>query len=386
MGGIYVHIPFCKQACTYCDFHFSTTIKNKRPFLTALKNEIERRKDYFLSLPENKNEKITTIYLGGGTPSLLVHSELMDIFELLYKHFEIDSNAEITLEANPDDLTKEKTSELKHSPVNRLSIGIQSFYEEDLLLMNRAHNGAEALQAVKYAQDNGFTNISIDLIYGSPSLSHLRWENNLKTAFELNVKHISAYCLTVEPKTVLAKLIERGKIIPVDEQHSSEQFEIMLKGMKNNDFQQYEISNFCKDQYYSKHNSNYWLKEKYLGLGPSAHSYDGLSRQWNKANTALYIHTLDKHASKEEAMLVEKEILTLNQRYNEYVLTSLRTMWGTDLSYIHEQFGQSFYAHFLKESAPYNILKQLVQEKNKMFLTDQGKLFADKIASDLFKI
>ena len=386
MGGIYIHIPFCKQACIYCDFHFSTTMKNKPSFLKALRNEIIRRKDFFLNPSENKHEKINTIYLGGGTPSLLAHSELMDIFEWLYKHFEIDPDAEITLEANPDDLTKQKANELKHSPVNRLSIGIQSFYDEDLLLMNRAHNAKEALKAVGYAQDNGLTNISIDLIYGSPSLTHVRWESNLRTAFQLNVKHISAYCLTVEPKTALTKLIATGKVKPVDEQHSSEQFELMLKEMKENDFQQYEISNFCRDEFYSKHNSNYWLKEKYLGLGPSAHSYDGHSRQWNKANNALYIQSLENISNKEVGRLVEKEQLTINQRYNEYVLTSLRTMWGTDLTYIREQFGESFHAHFLRESTPYNNLKQLVQDKNKILLTDQGKLFADKIASDLFKI
>jgi oxygen-independent coproporphyrinogen-3 oxidase len=386
MAGIYIHIPFCKQACHYCDFHFSTSLKNKEAFLKALKTEIHLKKDFFLNEATGTKDQINTIYLGGGTPSILSISELMDIFELLYKQFEIDADAEITLEANPDDLTKEKTKALRNTPVNRLSIGIQSFYDEDLQLMNRAHNAQEALKIIGLAHDNDFHNISIDLIYGMPGLTHQRWENNLRTAFDMDVKHISAYCLTVEPKTALAKFIATGKIKNVDEQHSSEQFEILLKEMSAHHFQQYEISNFCKDEFYSRHNSNYWLKEKYLGLGPSAHSYNGIARQWNVSNNAKYIHALEKKkgADQEASPLFEQEILTIQQRYNEYILTSLRTIWGSDLLQLRKQFGLDFWEHCMKEAAPYLISKQLIQQNDKLFLTDTGKLFADKIASDLF--
>lgn len=385
MAGIYIHIPFCKQACHYCDFHFSTSLKNKSPFLKALIQEISLRKNFFISVNAEKN-RINTIYFGGGTPSMMDVSELMYVFDALYKHFEIDKHAEITLEANPDDLTIQKTRELKNTPINRLSIGIQSFYDEDLQLMNRAHNAKEALSVVKNAQDNDFSNISIDLIYGIPSLTHAKWEKNLRTSFELDVKHISAYCLTVESKTALEKLIATGKIKNVDEQHSSEQFEIMLAEMRHNNFQQYEISNFCKDGFYSRHNSNYWLKESYLGLGPSAHSYDGETRQWNVSNNAKYIQALENNGLNIENILFERESLTINQRYNEYVLTSLRTIWGTDLNYIKNQFGENFLAHCLKEAQPYFVLNQLEQKNDSLFLTNAGKLFADKISSDLFSV
>ena len=373
MSGIYIHIPFCRQACNYCDFHFSTTLKNKDAFLNALKKEIEMQKQYL------DGNKISTIYFGGGTPSLLSESELMSLFELLHKHFDIDDAAEITLEANPDDLTKEKIKQLKATPVNRLSIGIQSFYDDDLKLMNRAHTSGEALYVVKAAQDSGFENITIDLIYGITSLSHLRWKSNLQTAFDLQVKHISAYCLTVEPKTALAHQIKTGQLNKLDEQQGAEQFEIMLEEMNKNNFIQYEISNFCKDEFYSKHNSNYWLKENYLGLGPSAHSFNGSSRQWNVSNNALYIQAIEKGE-----LSFEKEELTAGQRYNEYILTSLRTMWGTDLNYIEKEFGKEYLTDCLAEAAIYIEENKILLEKNKLILSDKGKLFADKIASDLF--
>jgi oxygen-independent coproporphyrinogen-3 oxidase len=385
MAGIYIHIPFCKQACHYCDFHFSTSLKNKNAFLKALKKEINLNKDFFLSAEGDTRDRINTIYFGGGTPSILSIPELMEILDLLYKQFEIDKDAEITLEANPDDLTKEKIKALKTTPVNRLSIGIQSFYDDDLKLMNRAHNALEAMKIVGLAQDHDFHNISIDLIYGIPTLTHPKWEKNLRTAFDMDVKHISAYCLTVEPGTALAKFVATGKIKNVDEQHSSEQFEMLLQETKANNFQQYEISNFCKDEFYSRHNSNYWLKEKYLGLGPSAHSYNGIVRQWNVSNNVKYIQALEKMTDLKQASLFEQEMLTTPQRYNEYILTSLRTMWGSDLLYLKKQFGNDFLEHCLKEAAPYFLSKQLTQQDSKLFLTDAGKLFADKIASDLFR-
>jgi oxygen-independent coproporphyrinogen-3 oxidase len=374
MAGIYIHIPFCKQACNYCDFHFSTSLKNKEAFLAALKKEVELQKDYL------GTKNISTIYLGGGTPSILNQVELMQIFDTIDKHFEISKDAEITLEANPDDLTKNKIKELKNTPINRFSIGIQSFYDEDLKLMNRAHNSQEAISAVKGAQDAGFENITIDLIYGIPNLTEHRWRNNLQNAFLLDVKHISAYCLTVEPKTALAHQIKTKQIKNIDEQQSSEHFEIMLEAMNQNGFIQYEISNFCKDNYFSKHNSNYWLKEKYLGLGPSAHSYNGNTRQWNIANNALYIKGID-----ENKLNFELEELTNSQRYNEYILTSLRTIWGTSLDNISSAYGKDYQTYCLKEVEKYILSEDVKIESNKLILTNKGKLIADKIASDLFK-
>lgn len=376
MAGIYIHIPFCKQACNYCDFHFSTSLMNKDAFMKALFKEIEIQKNYFPSSTE-----VSTVYLGGGTPSLLSKFDLLDIINAVKLNFNILPNAEITLEANPDDLTSEKIKELKESPINRLSIGIQSFYDEDLRFMNRAHSATEALNAVKLAQDNGFENITIDLIYGTPTLTHHKWRNNLQIAFALNIKHISAYCLTVEPKTMLAHQIKTGITKNVDEQQSAEQFEILVDAMHVNDFVQYEISNFCKDGFYSKHNSNYWLKENYLGLGPSAHSYNGRSRQWNISNNALYIKSLENGE-----LNFEKEELTKEQRYNEYILTSLRTIWGADLTIIEQQFGKEYLNHCLSEADKYIRSESILNEENKLFLTDKGKLFADKISSELFKI
>jgi len=386
MAGIYIHIPFCKQACHYCDFHFSTSLKNKDSFLKALKKEIVLQKAY-LSPSDHpqilsgwKGEKeVKSVYFGGGTPSLLSQIDLMDIFETLNKHFEISPDAEITLEANPDDLTSKKIKELSDTPVNRLSIGIQSFFDEDLKLMNRAHNPQEALYAVKASQDKGFENITIDLIYGIPMLTNEKWKHNLHTAFDLEVKHISSYCLTVESKTALAHLVKQGKIKNVDEQQSADQFEIMLDEMRKNNFIQYEISNFCKSNFFSLHNSNYWLKEHYLGLGPSAHSYNGSSRQWNISNNALYIQSIEKNK-----LPFEEEILTVSQHYNEYVLTTLRTMWGTDLEYIEERFGKDYLHYCNNEAEKYILSKEIKMEANKLFLTDKGKLFADKIASNLF--
>ncbi|MDQ3046523.1 MAG: radical SAM family heme chaperone HemW [Bacteroidota bacterium] len=380
MAGIYIHIPFCKQACHYCDFHFSTSLQHKDDFLKALKKEITLRKLYLFP------ETVNTIYFGGGTPSLLSKKELNEILDALYAEYSIASDAEITLEANPDDLTNEKLIELKDTRINRLSIGIQSFYDEDLKLMNRAHNALEAREAVSLAKLNGFNNISIDLIYGIPTLSHHKWRNALQIAFAMDVNHISAYCLTVEPKTALAHQVSSGKVKDVDEQHSAEQFEMLLEAMHKNEFVQYEISNFCKNGAYSRHNSNYWRKAKYLGLGPSAHSYNGFSRQWNVSNNSLYIKSLEKGE-----LNFEKEDLTTDQRYNEYILTTLRTIWGTDLRYIEKHFGEKFKSYCLNEAESHLINGSVVKEKpgdagssEHLFLSDKGKLLADKIASDLF--
>jgi len=312
---------------------------------------------------------------------LLSKNELNEIFDCLKSNFQINEDAEITLEANPDDLTEEKIKELKDTPVNRLSIGIQSFYDEDLKLMNRTHSAEESIKAVKFAQEYGFDNITIDLIYGIPGLTDHRWRNNLQIAFALNVNHISAYCLTVEPKTALAHQIKTGLVKNVDEQHGSEQFEIMLDAMHQNDFVQYEISNFCRNGAFSKHNSNYWKKENYLGLGPSAHSFNGATRQWNISNNALYIQSIEKGE-----LNFEKEILSKDQRYNEYIMTSLRTIWGLDLNYLEQNFGKEYLEYCLKEAEHYIKTENVLNEENKLYLSDKGKLIADKIASDLFKI
>lgn len=376
MAGIYIHIPFCKQACHYCDFHFSTSLKNKDSLLSALKKEIELQKNYFSA---TENAKTNTIYFGGGTPSLLSQTELMGIIDKLYNTFDISNDAEITLEANPDDLTIKKIKELKTSPVNRFSIGIQSFFDEDLKLMNRAHNTQEALTAVKASQDMGFENITIDLIYGIPTLTNENWKYNLQQAFNLDVKHISSYCLTIEEKTAFAHFVKEGKMKNIDENKSADQFEIMLEEMKKNNFIQYEISNFCKDNFFSKHNSNYWKKQHYLGLGPSAHSYDGSSRQWNISNNALYIKSLE-----EGKLNFEKEVLSTTEQYNDYILTSLRTMWGADLGYIQVKMGNDYITHCLSEAESFIARGDMYKENNHLFLTDKGKLFADRIASTLF--
>ncbi len=374
MSGIYIHIPFCLQACSYCDFYFSTSLQHKEAFLLALAKEIKMRKNYL-----EEKDLVESIYFGGGTPSLLSENELQHIFDILYATFNISNKAEITLEANPEDLTKEKIRSLKGSPINRFSIGIQSFFEEDLKFMNRAHTSERAKSAVKGSQDAGFENITIDLIYGTPTLTHENWKSNLQQAFDLQVKHISAYCLTVEEKTALHKSILVGKVKNVDEEKSAAQFEILLKAMKNEGFIHYEISNFCKNNFFSLHNSNYWKRKKYLGLGPSAHSFNGSSRQWNVRNNSLYINALEKGS-----LNFEKEIITTAQNYNEYIMTGLRTMWGVSLRAIENDFGKEFLSFCKKEAKGYLSSFHLLEKENHFYLSESGKLLADKIASDLF--
>lgn len=375
MPGIYIHIPFCKQACHYCDFHFSTSLKNKDAFVDALLLEIELRKDFF-----NTNSKpvIDTIYFGGGTPSLLSRDDLFRIFNQIAKHFSVAPHAEITLEANPDDITLQKLRELKQTPVNRLSIGVQSFRDEHLKYMNRAHNAFQGITSIIQSQEAGFENITIDLIYGFPELSNEQWQKNLDTACSLNLPHISSYCMTVEPKTAMDSFIKKGTQKPMNEEQAAVQFEMLVNTLKANGYEQYEISNFCKSNRYSKHNSNYWKGEKYLGLGPSAHSYNEETRQWNVANNAVYIKEIQ--AGK---IPFESETLTMEQRYNEYILTTLRTVWGSDLNHL-ELLGKSFLDHCMNESKVYENSGDLIQKDNHLYLTEKGKLLADRIASDLF--
>lgn len=375
MAGIYIHIPFCRQACHYCDFHFSTSLKLKDAFLDALKKEVASRKDYL----EKADLPVKTLYFGGGTPSLLTAEELTSIIDTVNDHFPIDSDAEITLEANPDDLTEEKVRDLKRTPINRFSIGIQSFFDDDLKFMNRAHNSEEALQSIRRVQDAGFKNITIDLIYGIPGASHARWKENLDITFSLNTPHVSAYCLTVEEKTALAQMVRTRKAPNVDDQHSSEQFIILIEEMKKQGYIHYEISNFCKDGFYSRHNSSYWKGAKYLGLGPSAHSFNGLARQWNISNNSVYISSIN-----EGRPYWETEMLSTSQRYNEYILTTLRTIWGTSLGHIEKEFGKEYLRHCLAEADEHFSEGTLVRRENNLFLSEQGKLLADRIASDLF--
>ena len=375
MAGIYLHIPFCKQACNYCDFHFSTSMKMKVHFVQAIIQEIELRKDVFA------NEFISSVYFGGGTPSLLSEQDLDSIFEKLYKSFKIDADAEITLEINPDDLTFEKIQQLKDSPVNRLSIGVQSFRDEDLKYMNRAHNAIEALNSIKMAQDEGFQNITIDLIYGTPGMSNEDWKYNLRKSFALNLPHISSYALTVEEKTPLYYQILKKNIDPVDEQQSADQFKILMDEMLINGYEQYEISNFCKGNFYGKHNSSYWKKDYYLGLGPSAHSYFGNSRLWNISNNIKYIKALFQ-----SQLPLVKESLNPQEMYNEYVMTSLRTKWGCNLIEIEKDYSISFSHYFKAQIKSYEVNGYVFENKGIYTLSEKGKLIADRITSDLFFI
>ena len=377
MAGLYIHIPFCKQACYYCDFHFSTSLAQKDSILDAIKKEIEMQKNFF-----GDDEKILeTIYFGGGTPSLLSANELNSIFNVIRSCFIFDKDAEITLEANPDDLTKEKITELKKTPVNRLSIGIQSFRDEDLILMNRAHTGSMAISSLKNVIAASFDNISIDLIYGIPGLSKMDWLENLQLAFDMNINHISAYCLTVEAKTPLDYFIRQGKIKRIDEEQAAVHFELMTKAMQQNNFIQYEISNFCKKDWHSRHNSSYWTGEKYLGIGPSAHSFDGKNRQWNISKNSLYIKSIN-----EEKIPFEQDLLTEEKRFNEYILTSLRTIRGANLAFIEGQFGQKYLEHCISENKKHVENCNTIILKNSICLTEKGKLFADAVASSFFMI
>lgn len=373
MAGIYLHIPFCKKACHYCDFHFSTSAKYKDEMLNALRNEIKLRRQYL------GNEKIETIYFGGGTPSVLDSEDIHALIGEITSTFDVYDHAEITLEANPDDLHAQKVKELRQTPVNRFSIGVQSFYEEDLKWMNRAHNATEAESSVKRVQDAGFENITVDLIYGFPLLSNIKWEQNIQKLLELGIPHISSYSMTVEPKTALAMFIAKGKEKAMNENQSSEQFMTLINRLTEAGFEHYEISNFAKPGMYSKHNSNYWEGVNYLGIGPSAHSFNGESRQWNIANNHRYISEIQ-----ENKIPAELEFLTPENRINEYIMTSLRTSKGMDLDLIAEKFGTEYSNRIQKELEVFLEKDWLSINDKKVILNLEGKLFADLIASELF--
>lgn len=373
MSGIYIHIPFCKQACHYCDFHFSTSMKKKGSLVAALCQELVLRKN---EMPGH----IETIYFGGGTPSLLTSEELSQIFDTIFGHYSLSEDPEITLEANPDDLSERKLKALAASPVNRLSIGVQSFFEEDLRLMNRAHNQSEALDSIRTARKY-FENISVDLIYGIPGMSNEHWKKNLHTALDLGIPHISSYALTVEPRTALKKMIEQGKIAPVSENTAKEHYDIMISLLEEEGFENYEFSNFGKTGFYSRNNTAYWFGKPYLGIGPSAHSFDGNSRKWNLSNNTSYIKAIEKGE-----VPGESEYLTPADRYNEYVMTRLRTKWGISLDEVEEKFGRARREYLLGEAQKFLKDGLLEQEKDTLGISKKGKFLSDGIASELFVV
>ncbi|ANI90271.1 coproporphyrinogen III oxidase [Arachidicoccus ginsenosidimutans] len=372
MSGIYIHIPYCKKACHYCNFHFSTTRYNSAEMMNCIRQEIDLRKNRI-------DDEVETIYFGGGTPSIINADELEKIVDKIKKNFPVSDNAEITLESNPDDINKEKLLQWKSIGINRLSIGTQSFCEEDLQWMNRAHSATQAFQSIVLAQENGFLNISADLIYGTPMLTDELWRNNLQKITELNIPHLSAYALTVEPKTALHKMIEKHKTPDIDLEKQVRHFDILMQWATQNNFEHYEISNFAKQGFRSRHNSSYWQGKRYLGIGPSAHSFNGNARQWNIANNALYIQSL-----KSNQLNFEEEILSGENKLNELIMISLRTIEGIDLGKIETDF--SFEHKIRLEIIAKKFLnkKMLALQNNHLTLTNRGKHYADGIAADLF--
>lgn len=371
MSGIYIHIPFCKQACYYCDFHFSTSVKRKGDMLDSIAKELVLRKD-------DIQDEVETVYFGGGTPSLLSIGEIDRILALIAEHYKLTKEPEITLEANPDDLTETKVQELAASSVNRLSIGVQSFFDKDLQYMNRAHHAGQAKSSLKYATEY-FKNISVDLIYGIPNLSEERWKENLQVIFELDIPHISSYALTVEPKTALDHFIRSGKYQAPDDAVSRNHFKILQDTTHKHGYMQYEVSNFGKEGYYSKHNGSYWKGVSYLGIGPSAHSYDGIYRSWNVANNAKYMAAINKGV-----LPSEKELLCVEDRINESIMTGLRTMWGVSLNEIEKLYGEKFKKEILDNARKYLKADTLLLENNQLFLKSDNYFLADGISADLF--
>lgn len=372
-AGIYIHIPFCKQACYYCDFHFSTSLKKRDDLIISLIKELILRKKE-IKIP------IETIYFGGGTPSLLTKNELDLLIAAIYENYNVIENPEITLEANPDDLSNKKIIELSKTKINRLSVGIQSFFNEDLVFMNRAHNATEAINSLKIAIKY-FENITIDLIYGVPNLSNEKWKENLQIAFDLGINHISSYALTVEKKTALYQFIESGKEKPLDESLALKHFNILINETANNGFVQYETSNFGKKGFFSKHNTSYWLGKTYLGIGPSAHSFNGKQRSWNINNNTKYIKSL-----KENKLPREVEVLSENDLFNETIMIGLRTIWGVSLDNIESEFG-TFKKEYLLQKIKKHLDNKTLNIKNEYIIaTNKGKFLIDGIASDLFLV
>ncbi|MBK8611445.1 MAG: radical SAM family heme chaperone HemW [Chitinophagaceae bacterium] len=398
MPGIYIHIPFCKQACHYCNFHFSTSLAQKDKMVEAIVKEIHMAQSPLpisIGIPMEENivkidakksvEIISTVYFGGGTPSILDVADLQLIFGALQQRFVFADDIEITLEANPDDITEKKLADWKSLGVNRLSVGIQSFMDKELIWMNRVHTAGESFHCIDLIQQAGFSNFSVDLIYGSPVLSDTDWQKNVNLVIEKNIPHISCYALTVEPKTALDKMIALHKKEPMDAEKQARQFFLLMDWMDAAGYEHYEISNFAKPGFRSKHNSSYWSQtpdgqgESYFAFGPAAHAFDGKKRKWNIANNALYIKSL-----LENKLPVEEEILTETQRLNEYIMTSLRTIEGLDLDFVNRIFGVATGSKIKMVSSKYINSGKVRSENNKLILSREGKLFADGIAADLF--
>jgi len=364
LAGIYIHIPFCKQACHYCNFHFATSLHYKNDLVAALLKEISLQKEYL------EGESVETIYFGGGTPSLCTSQELKSIVETIKSVLNVINDAEITLEANPDDISDEMLAGWKEIGINRLSIGVQSFFEEDLKWMNRAHTAQQAIDTLQLAKKH-FDNITIDLIYGTPQLTNEKWEQNVKTAVSLNIPHLSCYALTVENRTPLDKMIRQNKSPDINPDKQSEQFLLLMQWLEEAGYEHYEISNFARPGWRSRHNSSYWQGKKYLGLGPSAHSFNGISRQWNISNNNIYIESIKKGI-----IPLEKEILTETQKLNEYIMTSLRTVGGLSLDITGKEM--------IDKSQKFIAAGLMKLENNSLVLTREGKLLADGIAAELF--
>jgi len=375
MAGIYIHIPFCRQKCHYCNFYTVVSQKYRHQLVMSILDELEQRVDYL------NDQQINSIYFGGGTPSILTTNEIIAIINQVKKHYAVIPDVEITLEANPDDLSEDYLKQLKNeTPVNRFSVGIQSFFDDDLQYLNRVHNGSHARQAIEHALKLGYQNMTIDLIYGVPTLTTKKWQKNLDIFFDYGLPHLSSYALTVEPKTNMEVLIKQRKIQPTTEEQAVAHFDILLDKTEQNGFIHYEISNFARPGFYSKHNSIYWLGGHYLGVGPSAHSFNGITRQWNVKNMKQYCEALSV-----ENQMQEKEVLSPDQQYNEYVMTSLRTSWGCDTEHIENVFGAPILKYFEEQMAPFLLENKVNRTGNTYRLTKSGKLFADGIASALFR-
>lgn len=374
MSGIYIHIPFCKKACFYCDFHFSVSFKIKEKIITAICQELTTRKDFF-----DPKETISSIYFGGGTPSVLSIKEIDEILGAVYSHYNVEKNAEITFECNPDDLTQDYLRELKFVGINRLSIGVQSFNDEHLKWMNRSHDASQSKKSIEYGAEAGFNNITLDLIYGLPQLSNKEWSSNLNEALSLPINHLSAYSLTMEENTPYIKLVNQGKYKKPSDDISSSHYQILVQQTTDLGWEHYEVSSFCKPGNYSKHNSSYWSGSKYIGVGPSAHSYDGNSRYWNVSDNKSYLECIST-----KKRYFESEELTVSNRVNEYLLTGLRTKWGVDLELLSNKYDYNVMSLFEKDIKYWISLNWLEMKDSNMKLTNKGMLFADHISSTLF--
>ena len=373
MAGIYIHIPFCKQSCHYCNFHFSTSTKNKDEVLDAIENEIKQK-------GQATHEAISTIYFGGGTPSILDVNEINSIIKRIYKEFNVESEAEITIEANPDDLNKEKIINLSLTEINRLSIGVQSFIDKELKIMNRAHDSKKALNSIGISKKY-FNNISIDLMYGVPESTLESWTHNLDTVSQFDINHISSYALTLEPKTALESFVRKLIVDMPEEGLVYDQYNLINKKLEPLGFINYEVCSFAKENFFSKNNSAYWLRKKYIGIGPSAHSFDGKSRSWNISNNKKYIDQIKKGKS-----FYKKEKLSKVDQYNEYVMTGFRTIWGVSANFIENNFNSKFKNYFTDRIQKHIDQKNIIVKDDIYTTTNEGRFLADGISSDLFLV